>query len=232
MKVLDPFRILVIRPPPGHAEEASTNRNLALLGQMKTFDGRPWEILRIDAPAVARPREWPRYIGTAAYTNSLILNDTIYVPLYGIPEDDKALETWRRMMPGYEVLGFESEEWRTFDAIHCRARAFFDPEMLRITPVAVEKSSLKQLRVRAQIVSYSRADLIKRELTLHWRNGRAGAFSVASLLPEGPEHVYGAVVPLPPDGEGFEYYFTAADGSGRRHAAPTAAPAYTYTFTP
>jgi len=233
MKVLDPYRILVIRPPPGHPEEAPTERNLARLEKMRTFDGRRWEILRIDTPAVSRQREWPRHIGTAAYTNSLILNDTIYVPLYGIPEDDDALETWRRAMPGYEVLGFESEEWRTFDAIHCRTRALFDPDMLRITPLEVKQSAPGKLSIRARIVSYSGAELIPSELALHWRKSDAGSFHVSHLVPEGPEHVYGAAVPELRDGKRLQYYFTAADLSGRRISAPTVAPmGGPYIYTP
>src|SRR4030043_881527 len=77
----------------------------------------------------------------AAYTNSLIFNKKVFMPFYGIPEDKQALETGQEAMPGYEVIGFENDipvpvmdytGWQSFDGLHCRVRAIWDPGMLRM----------------------------------------------------------------------------------------------------
>lgn len=66
---------------------------------------------------------------TAAYTNSLILNKCVYVPLSGegYEEFDKeALRTYERALPSYNVIGIKSKTefpWLGTDAMHCRTRA-------------------------------------------------------------------------------------------------------------
>ncbi len=65
---------------------------------------------------------------TAAYTNSLILNDHVYVPLSGEPYrafDGAAIEAYRQAMPGHTVIGIDGKPefpWLGTDAMHCRTR--------------------------------------------------------------------------------------------------------------
>ena len=100
MKLLDEERILVAEPPKDHdlfpLYDSIVRFHLMTL--TNSF-GRPFEILRIKTNRYREER-------LAAYTNSLILNKTIYVPLFRIKEDSLALETFRQFMPGYTVKGF------------------------------------------------------------------------------------------------------------------------------
>lgn len=125
LKPLDAQRLLVKRPPAGHPEEAAIDRNIEVLSKLHGVFGEPYEIVRIDCPPIPRNKPWENDNPIAAYTNSLILNHKVLVPLYGIPGDARALEQWRAAMPGYEVIGFESDNWIGYDAIHCRSRAVF-----------------------------------------------------------------------------------------------------------
>ncbi|WP_105188171.1 agmatine deiminase family protein [Pseudoalteromonas sp. T1lg48] len=65
---------------------------------------------------------------TAAYTNSLILNNFAYVPLSGKgyeKYDEAALATYRTALPNHTVIGIESKPefpWLGTDAMHCRTR--------------------------------------------------------------------------------------------------------------
>ncbi|WP_394826716.1 agmatine deiminase family protein [Pendulispora albinea] len=141
LKILDSKRILVARPPVDHPASALIERIVTQeLMPLTTFEGKPFEILRIDTA---------RFRGDelAAYANALILNDRVYVPLFGIAEDQRALATWRAAMPGSKVEGFPfvlADEpilapstkmyrdigWNGGDALHCRVRAVFDPARL------------------------------------------------------------------------------------------------------
>ena len=89
LKVLDDHRLLVQRPPADHPlferYERIVQEEIACA--VNSY-GKPWEILRVDTGVLADGESM------AAYVNSLILNTCVYVPQYGIPEDERALEQW------------------------------------------------------------------------------------------------------------------------------------------
>ena len=105
--------------------------------------------------------------GLAPYVNSVVLNKVVYVPRYGIPEDETALEQWRAAMPGYEVRGytfsFDKEPhavrnprntgptgWRDGDVLHCRVRGVFDPRMMHVSVRRPGPENPSLMRVRAE----------------------------------------------------------------------------------
>ncbi|MCG8410587.1 MAG: agmatine deiminase family protein [Bacteroidales bacterium] len=66
---------------------------------------------------------------TAAYTNSLILNNYVYVPICGKgyeKYDNDAIQVYKNALPGYTVVPIKekpSHPWLGTDAMHCRTRA-------------------------------------------------------------------------------------------------------------
>jgi agmatine deiminase len=177
-------RILVAEPPTDHElypiyESIIENE----LKKLKTAYGRPYEILKIKTD---------RYSGEklAAYTNSIIINKTIYVPLFQIKADSLALQIWRELMPGYSVKGFtfalvdepivskEIKEhyksgygWNNGDALHCRTKAIWDNEMLFITTKRIDKmvDSKHQNIIYTTIIDYSKKGLIRDKSQIFWR---------------------------------------------------------------
>jgi agmatine/peptidylarginine deiminase len=124
LKLLDSERILVKRPPRDHEEYRAVEKAVEVLSNQSSPSGRPYEVLRIDTPRY-------RDDELANYTNALILNGRVYVPLFGIDADEQAMAIWRRVMADHEVLGFEYEGehgWTYTDALHCRAKAIWDPD--------------------------------------------------------------------------------------------------------
>jgi len=129
LKVLDPGRLLVKRAPADHPEFAPIERNVALLSKLRSALGRPYDILRIDCPVCGTYSDLPtgqsNEPALPAYTNALILNRSVFVPLFGCAGDEQALATWRAALPGYRVVGIPYKGWKPFDALHCRTRAVF-----------------------------------------------------------------------------------------------------------
>jgi agmatine deiminase len=84
MKLLDEERILVAEPPKDH-ELYTVYENIVEkeLKSLKTVYGKPYEIIRIK---IGRYED----DNLAAYTNSIIVNKNIYVPLFQIKEDSLA----------------------------------------------------------------------------------------------------------------------------------------------
>ena len=244
MKLLDPERILVTEPPKDHElfqvyEGIIQNE----LKKLKSAYGRSYEILRIKTG---------RYNGNllAAYTNSLIVNKTIYVPLYQIKEDSVALKRWQEVMPGYTVKGFDfklSEEpsittkikefykgygWTYEDALHCRTRAVWDSQMLFITVKRInnEVEPKHNNIVYCTIRDYSNKGLYKEKDELVWRlAGQKGWDSVRLNQIENTTH-YFAEIPFHEPGKTIEYFISAASKSGRKETQPRTAPQGTYRF--
>lgn len=78
--------------------------------------GDPWQVFRTKITDGAQQ----------AYSNSLLLNGKVYVPISGgnyTSADQAALEVYQQALPEYDVVGVLAgpKEWRNVDALHCRA---------------------------------------------------------------------------------------------------------------
>jgi agmatine/peptidylarginine deiminase len=246
LKLLDERRLLVARPPDDHPLHARYERVIdEHLTALRTPDGEPYQILRLDTARYAGDR-------LAAYTNSLILNDVVYVPLFGIPQDEVALRQWQEALPGHRVKGFpfvladepalsprahrmygDGIGWRDFDALHCRTRAVWDPHMLHIAlePVPGSPAPADVYEVSAAIVPYSGELLLADQLELRWRVEGADGWQIMGLS-RGDDGLFRASLLAGPTERRVEYYVVAADASGRRETAPRTAPRAVYSFTP
>ncbi len=231
LKLLDEERILVARPPEGHPHYERSEAIVRELSLLTNAHGRPYQIIRIDTP----PYWWDFM---PAYTNSLILNRKVLVPLYGIPADRDALETWRKAMPGYQVIGFEHhggwlERWMSFDALHCRTRAIWDPEMLYMAHKRIDETvaPAEAYPIEVKIRDYSQAGLIRETLELSWRLRGKDHWRVIPLEATANHGTYAASIPGAAAGQGVEYFLSASDHSGRRESLPRTAPDGYYSFT-
>src|SRR5262249_33630290 len=151
-----------------HAHEA-IERVVCELSQLTNCYGRPYQLLRIDTP--------PYHLNKMAnYTNSLIVNRKIYVPLYGIPGDRAALDTWQAAMPGYEVMGIRHDGWGHSDSLHCRVRGIWDAQMLWLTHRRMEACVpwASKFTLEVHVRDYSGAGLIAKRLHLAWRSHGCG----------------------------------------------------------
>ncbi|MEY3423074.1 MAG: hypothetical protein RIR48_3404, partial [Bacteroidota bacterium] len=245
MKLLDEERILVAEPPKDH-ELYPIYENIVEneLKKLTSFYGRPYKILRLKID---------RYEGDhlAAYTNSIIVNKTIYVPLFQIKTDSAALQTWQEAMPGYTVKGFtyalkdepfldkntknkysSGYGWNHGDALHCRTRAVWDRDMLFISTKRIEKpkdSNQKNI-VYTTIIDYSKKGILKDKTLLYWRiSGENNWRSVVLNATENPTHFYGEI-PFNNKGYTIEYYISAESKSVRKETQPRTAPLGFYTL--
>ena len=225
-KFLDEERILVKDLPVSHPEYACVRQFTDFLSSQISCYGRPYEIYRIFCPVTTGDE-------VAAYTNSLIINKKVLVPLFGIPQDEQALQTYRNLMPGYEVIGFTGS-WYYYDALHCRTMGIFDPHMLVMRHKQPRMAAADfPVNMVAMIDDRSETGLISESLNLYWREQGNIQWRSLPLQPiTGPDSLY-AQLPAMADGTVVQYYFAAADSSGREETLPRTAPAgyYTVEFT-
>ena len=203
-KMLTPGKILAKRlNPPNAVLEA----NVALLENTISSYGVPYEVIRIDCAS------------STPYTNGLILNNKVLVPLFNNALDAQAMQTWADAMPGYEILGYTGS-WVSDDAIHCRVMGVTDRYMLRIVHVPLHQveSGGGDYLVEATIHPYSNEPISAGFPVIFWKT-EGGTFTSAEMTTTGDD-VYQGYIPEQPNFTDVYYYIHAEESSGRRENHP------------
>lgn len=149
------------------------------------------------------------------YTNSLILNKKVFVPLTGSIYDTAALQVYEEAMPGYEVIGIEYPGWHNTDALHCRTKGMADTGMLHIRhiPLLGYRSFEENWVISAAITPCSHQGLVGDSLWISYSID-SGAFQQVSLTLD-TNDTYSAVIPFQFPGSEIAYYIHALDSTGR-----------------
>ena len=213
-KMIDPGRIIAKRLDPPNAQ---LEANVEILENTISSYGRPYEVIRIDCAS------------STPYTNALIMNDKVLVPLFNHYLDAAAMQTWADAMPGYEILGYTGS-WVSDDAIHCRAMGITDRYMLRIThvPLFDRENNGEDYPVEADIHAYSNESLSTGMPVIMWRTD-TGAYNSAPMTSQGDD-IYLGYIPEQPDYSLVEYYLHAEDESGRIEEHPFIGPGNPHLF--
>jgi len=218
-KYLGPSTVMVKDVPPSDPTYDELNARADFLAQQISPWGVPYDVVRVYCPT-----------GTY-YTNSLILNDKVLVPLFGNSEDSVALQTYGNAMPGYEVLGFTGS-WTSEDALHCRAMGVPDRGMLFIdhVPFHNEDITTGDYAIDATIIASSGAALVPGELVIHY-SVDGGAWQQTPLTAAGGPDAYSGVIPAQAEDTEVAYYLEAADESGRIETHPYVGEPWAHRFT-
>lgn len=224
-KLLNEETILIKEVPEWHPEYDCIEYLVWELSQLTNVWGRPYNIKRIFCGS---------YNGTAvaAYTNALILNKKVLVPLFNISTDQQALETYQEAMPGYQVMGFTGP-WYYYDALHCRTMGIFDPHMIRIVhrPMDDTVQVTMDMSIDAKIIDHSNAGLDPELLQVKWRREGQTMWNTSVFAATGEPYEYSAVLPVYEPEVTIEYFITATDSTGRNERLPRTAPGGYFSFT-
>ncbi len=168
--------------------------------------GMPYEVYRVYTPG---------YSPNTPYTNSLILNKRVFVPITGSTHDAQAITAYEEAMPGYEIIGVMYGGWENTDALHCRTKGIADIGMLKIKhmPLSGDVPLQDEYEITASITAYSAANIYPDSVRLYYKsNGGAYQF-VTMTLQSG--NLYTGMIPYQEHGTVVNYYIHAADESGR-----------------
>ena len=116
-KFLSPNRILIREVPTSHSQYQEIEEVATYFSSILTYDGSPWQVFRVNTP------------NDQPYTNSLILNNKIFVPVMNSSWDDDALVVYESAMPNHEILPFIGS-WESTDALHCRVKGIPDLSLM------------------------------------------------------------------------------------------------------
>ena len=220
-KLLDVDKILIREVPATHAQYSAIEEVVDYFENQISSYGTNYELFRIYTP------------NNEPYSNSLILNNKVFVPQTGSNWDDEALQVYQESMPGYEVIGVSAgtHEWESTDALHCRTKGIADREMIYLSHIPLHniENSISGYQVDVQIIDYANLPLDPENLKLFYRI-ESEPFTVIPLqIVEGNN--YQATIPVQADGTEISYYLQAADISGKTAKHPFIGEADPHVFS-
>jgi len=94
----------------------------AMESQLKTFsniDGEPYRLISLPLPKATYDSEDNRRL-PASYANFLIINGAVLVPVYGVEEDQSAVDILQGCFPNREIIGIDfSAAIKQSGSLHC-----------------------------------------------------------------------------------------------------------------
>ena len=213
-KYLSPTKVLIREVPASHAQYGEIEATATYFGNSTNEWGESWDVYR-----VWTPNDQP-------YTNSLILNEKVLVPVTGSSWDDEALAAYEEAMPGFDILPFTGS-WESTDALHCRVKGIPDLGMLQIfhNPINDSTEAIDYgYPVEVIIDDLSEAGLIEDSIKVYWKipgmNEWNSDYLYVSDVPEEP-NTWSGWIPTQEEGT-IQYYIQSADSSGRIENSPLA----------
>ncbi len=207
-KFLAPDKILIRSVHTGHPQYQQIENTVDYYASLTSPYGTPYRIYRVYTP------------NNQPYTNSLILNDRVYVPQVNSSWDVDAIASYEEAMPGYEIIGIYSSGWQSTDALHCRTKEIADRGMLYIRhyPILNEQPYEPAYEIDAYIYPYSGENLYPDSLMVYYRIN-SEEFQTVPLSGIG-DNFYTTSLTEFAAGDTISYYIYAADMSGRNASHP------------
>jgi len=226
MKLLDEETLLVSRYPEGVADGPQIEENIDyVLDNFVSPFGTPYTIKWIDAP----PSVLGNYPDTggaySTYSNALIVNRSVLVPVYRPEVDAPALALYEELMPGYNIVGIDVDDpeeplIELSGALHCITHTIGVANPLLIVHQPIRESPAGQnVSINASIKHASGIAGAK----VMWREAGTINFTETAMTAINDDN-WSADVPMDAEGTDVEYYIWAQAASGKSIARPFVAP--------
>ena len=226
-KYLAPDKILIAQLPQSNPRYQYYEQVAEYFETTNCCWGYPYPVYRVQEPGGYT---------LAPYTNSLILNKTVYVPMgTNNTYNQDAIAVYQEAMPGYEIVGVNggSAGWENTDALHCRTRGVMDFDMLFVDHRDVlhgEQEWQESIPVVSKFIAYSGANL-KQDSLLVYYSIDGGAYQTAHMTATGNPDEYVGYITGYQGGSEIDYYVFGADESGHRYTQPVFANLDPHHFT-
>ena len=168
-KIVAPDKIIVAKLPESNPRYQYYEQVANELANTKCAYGYNYRVYRVEEPGGST---------VAPYTNSLIANGHVYMPLgSNSTYNNKALEVYRQALPGYDVVGIKGfrasdsygRQFLNTDALHCRTHEVPDQNMVFIDSREVyhgEVAYQDNYVIKTNVVSYAKEDI--KDVSIHY----------------------------------------------------------------
>ena len=218
-KIVSPDKIIVAKLPTNNPRYSYYEQVANELMNTKCSYGYYYRIYRIEEPGGDI---------IAPYTNSLILNKHVYMPL---GEDDtynqKAIKVYQEALPGYTIHGIEGYDFTedlcflNTDALHCRTHEVPDDKMLFIDSREVNYGTIPlkdDYLIKTNVISYAKEDIDS--VNIHYSINN-GAYQNASMEKYKDTTNYTYHFNNLKSGDDVKYYIDAIDKGNNYASDPT-----------
>ena len=217
-KYLAPDKILIAKLPQSNSRYEYYEEVANYFATTNCCWGYPYKVYRVEEPGGST---------VAPYTNSLILNKHVYVPMgSNSTYNERALQVYREAMPGYEVTGVANSsgnsQWLNTDALHCRTRGVMDFNMLYVDHRNVlfgTQQCEDSIAVTSKFIAYSGKPLKEDSLLVYYSIDN-GPYQTAHMRPTGVPDEYVGYIKGYHNASEVAYYVFGADESGHRYQQP------------
>lgn len=217
-KYLAPDKILIAKLPQSDSRYQNYESVANYFATTNCCWGYPYKVYRVEEPSGNT---------VAPYTNSLILNKHVYVPMgSNSTYNERALQVYKEAMPGYEVTGVYnssgSTQWLNTDALHCRTRGVMDFNMLFVDHRNVlfgTQQCEDSIAITSKFIAYSGKPLKEDSLLVYYSIDN-GPYQTAHMRPTGLPDEYVGYIKGYHQASEVDYYVFGADESGHRYQQP------------
>mgnify|MGYP001306960920 CR=1 FL=1 len=213
-KFLDVDKILIASVPTSNTHYNDYEAMAAYWASQASSYGNNYKVYRVYEP------------NGQPYTNSLILNNKVFVPTKGstsLTYDNNALAIYQYAMPGYEIHGITYNSWQSTDALHCRTHEIADKGMLYIRhyPLLGQKPIQSFYAINTEIYALSGSNIIADSVYVKYRvfHGSWGTWTKINMTNTSGNN-WTANIPQQQGGDTIVYYIHASDQSPRSVSHP------------
>ena len=217
-KYLAPDKILIAQLPASNSHYADYEAVANYFANTNCCWGYPYKVYRVYEPGGYT---------LAPYTNSLIVNKTVFVPMgSNTTHNNNAIAVYQNALPGYEIIGVNGASntpWENTDALHCRTRGVMDFDMLFVDHREVlfgEQTWQDSIAIISKFIAYSGEDLVADSLLVYYRIDGAD-YQVAHMTATGNPDEYVGYIKGFSYGSTVDYYVFGKDNSGHRYSQPS-----------
>lgn len=206
-KFLAPDKVLIRSVPTSHPQYEEIEDVVTYFETQLSSYNKPYQIYRVYTP------------DNQPYSNSLIINNRVFLPLMYSSFDDDAMSIYEEALPGYEIIGVYGN-WQSTDALHCRTHEIANKDMvdIRHIPSAINIPENQLPLIEANINAFDGSGLDSDSLKIYYQTGNRN-FESANII-QFEDDIYQILLPYFSANDTVYYYLEGVSNSGERALEP------------
>jgi len=238
MKLLDEETILVGKFPDGISDGPQIEANLQyVLSNFQSSFGTPYQIIRVPMPSSPGGSYPGSPFGNAyyrTYSNFVIVNKTIIMPVYREQFDTTAVRIIKEQMPGYKIVTIDADNPNNNadlnqnlisagGVIHCITHTVGVKDPLRIVHNDLEDTWNTSTPYQVDAIIQHKSGIASAKV--YWTTDTTQAYQAVDMtLTSATTDTWTGYIPAQPAGTQIFYYIQAQANSGKQQVRPMPAP--------